>query len=100
MAPLTVDEYEQLARERMDRAAYDYYAGAAGDEQTLADNRKAFDRLKLRPRVPRPASIRTDPRSTKPGLAALRPVQRRSWWRVEPKSCSRSLLVRGSPGTS
>jgi 4-hydroxymandelate oxidase len=51
MAPLTVDEYEQLARERMDRAAYDYYAGAAGDEQTLADNRKAFDRLKLRPRV-------------------------------------------------
>jgi isopentenyl diphosphate isomerase/L-lactate dehydrogenase-like FMN-dependent dehydrogenase len=51
MAPLTVDEYEQLARERMDRAAYDYYAGAAGDERTLADNRQAFDRLKLRPRV-------------------------------------------------
>jgi len=51
MTPLTVDEYEQLARERMERTAYDYYAGAAGDEQTLADNRRAFDRLKLRPRV-------------------------------------------------
>ena len=51
MPPLTVDEYEQIARERMDPAAYDYYAGAAGDEQTLADNRQAFDRLKLRPRV-------------------------------------------------
>ncbi len=51
MAPLTVDEYEQIARERMDPAAYDYYAGAAGDEQTLADNRLGFDRLKLRPRV-------------------------------------------------
>jgi 4-hydroxymandelate oxidase len=51
MTPLNVDDYEKLARERMEPAAYDYYAGAAGDEQTLADNRKAFDRLKLRPRV-------------------------------------------------
>ncbi len=51
MTPLNVDEFEHLARERMDGASYDYYAGAAGDERTLADNRAAFDRVTLRPRV-------------------------------------------------
>lgn len=51
MPPLTIDEYEAVARERMERAAYDYYAGGAGDEVTLAANRAAFDRIRLRPRV-------------------------------------------------
>jgi 4-hydroxymandelate oxidase len=49
--PLTVDEYEAMARERMERSAYDYYAGGSGDEQTLAGNRSAFDAIRLRPRV-------------------------------------------------
>jgi 4-hydroxymandelate oxidase len=49
--PLTVDEYEAIARERMERSAYDYYAGGSGDERTLAANRSAFDRIRLRPRV-------------------------------------------------
>jgi 4-hydroxymandelate oxidase len=49
--PLTVDEYEAIARERMERPAYDYYAGGAGDERTLAANRRAFDAIRLRPRV-------------------------------------------------
>lgn len=35
----------------MEASAYDYYAGGAGDERTLADNRAAFDRIALRPRV-------------------------------------------------
>ena len=51
MTPLTVDEYEALARERMERSAYDYYAGGAGDERTLAANREAFNRIPLRPRA-------------------------------------------------
>ena len=51
MIPLRVDDYEALARARMDPAAYDYYAGAAGDERTLAANRAAFDQITLRPRV-------------------------------------------------
>ena len=51
MEPLTVDDYETLARERMERSAYDYYAGGAGEERTLAANRAAFDRIGLRPRV-------------------------------------------------
>ena len=51
MRPLTLDHYEALARERMERSAYDYYAGGAGDERTLAANRAAFDAIALRPRV-------------------------------------------------
>ncbi|HUF22815.1 MAG TPA: alpha-hydroxy acid oxidase [Vicinamibacterales bacterium] len=35
----------------MEPAAWDYYAGAAGDERTLADNVEALGRLKLVPRV-------------------------------------------------
>jgi len=49
--PLTLDDYEIIARERLERSAYDYYAGGAGDERTLAANRTAFDAITLRPRV-------------------------------------------------
>src|SRR5262245_9866423 len=35
----------------MDPAAFDYYAGGAGDELTLAENVRAFDRVWLTPRV-------------------------------------------------
>lgn len=51
MTPLTVADYETLARERLARQAWDYYAGGSGDERTLADNCAAFDRIPLRPRV-------------------------------------------------
>jgi 4-hydroxymandelate oxidase len=50
-APITVAELEPIARAAMDPAAWDYYAGGAGDERTLADNHAAWDRLRLRPRV-------------------------------------------------
>lgn len=49
--PITVADYELLARERTDPAAWDYQAGGAGDEVTLADNRASWDRIRLRPRV-------------------------------------------------
>jgi 4-hydroxymandelate oxidase len=49
--PITVAEYEPLARAAMDRGAWDYYAGGAGDEISLAAARDAWDRLRLRPRV-------------------------------------------------
>jgi len=48
---LTVDDYEPVARERLPRDAYDYYAGGAGDEWTLAENRRAFERWVIRPRM-------------------------------------------------
>jgi 4-hydroxymandelate oxidase len=49
--PLNVADYEALARERMERGAFDYFAGGSGDERTLAMNVRAFDRFVLRPRV-------------------------------------------------
>ncbi len=48
---LNLDEYERAARETLPAAVYDYYAGGAGDESTLRENRAAFARYALRPRV-------------------------------------------------
>ncbi len=44
-------DFEAIARDRMERAFYDYYAGGAEDEITLAANRGAFADVFLRPRV-------------------------------------------------
>ncbi|HEU5368321.1 MAG TPA: alpha-hydroxy acid oxidase [Ktedonobacterales bacterium] len=44
-------ELEALARQRMTPMAFDYYAGGAEDEVTLRENRAAFARIALRPRV-------------------------------------------------
>ena len=44
-------EFEPLARAAMDPAAYDYVAGGAWDELTLAENEAAWRRWRLRPRV-------------------------------------------------
>jgi 4-hydroxymandelate oxidase len=41
---------EDRARELLPAAVFDYYAGAAGDEVTLAENEEAWRRLWLRPR--------------------------------------------------
>jgi 4-hydroxymandelate oxidase len=49
--PINVSELEPLARSRMEPAAWDYYAGGAGDELTVADNSDAWNRLRLRPHV-------------------------------------------------
>lgn len=49
--PITVADYERLARERVDAGAWDYQSGGSGDERSLADNLAAWDRLRLRPRV-------------------------------------------------
>jgi 4-hydroxymandelate oxidase len=49
--PLNPDALEALARERLPRMVYDYYAGGAEDEVTLRGNRAAYRRLALRPRV-------------------------------------------------
>jgi 4-hydroxymandelate oxidase len=49
--PINVLEYEAIARQKMEPGAFDYYAGGAEDERTLAANRWAFDQVFLRPRV-------------------------------------------------
>ena len=48
---VNVDDFEAAARERLDPGAYGYFAGGAGDEHTLRENRAAFTRWELRPRV-------------------------------------------------
>jgi 4-hydroxymandelate oxidase len=48
---LNLADYEALARERMQPAAYEYVSGAAADEITLRWNREAYDRVELMPRV-------------------------------------------------
>jgi 4-hydroxymandelate oxidase len=49
--PLDLAALEAQARARLDRGVYDYIAGGADAEQTLADNQAAWSRLRLRPRV-------------------------------------------------
>ena len=48
---MELDELEAAARERLPQDVYDYVAGGAVDELTMAGNRDAWDRVKLRPRV-------------------------------------------------
>lgn len=49
--PVNLDEWEALARARLSQMAYDYYAGGADDEITVAENREAFRRRRVRYRV-------------------------------------------------
>lgn len=49
--PINLFEYEQLAKEHLSQMSFDYYSSGAGDEVTLQDNRAAFGRVKLRPRM-------------------------------------------------
>jgi 4-hydroxymandelate oxidase len=48
---ITLDDYEAPARERLPTDVYDYIAGGAGDEWTLRENRRAFERWMIRPRM-------------------------------------------------
>jgi 4-hydroxymandelate oxidase len=49
--PFNVQDFEEIARERLTQMAYDYYAGGAEDEITLRENREAFRRRFLKYRV-------------------------------------------------
>lgn len=48
---VSLDDYEQLARTRLEDNAWAYISGGAADERTLSWNREAFDRVKLCGRV-------------------------------------------------
>ncbi|MBI3941453.1 MAG: alpha-hydroxy-acid oxidizing protein [Chloroflexi bacterium] len=49
--PVNLFELEELAREKIPPEVWDYFAGGAEDEITLAENHRAFQRVKLRPRL-------------------------------------------------
>jgi 4-hydroxymandelate oxidase len=48
---LSLTEFEAIARERMHPGAFDYVAGGAWDELSLAENVAAWQRYRFRPRV-------------------------------------------------
>ena len=54
--PLDLTALEAAARERLERGVYDYVAGGADDERSVADAEAAWSRLRLRPRVLRDVS--------------------------------------------
>lgn len=48
---VSLDDYEALAKERVEPAAWAYLSGGAADEVTLRENRTAFEAMRLCPRV-------------------------------------------------
>ncbi len=48
---LTVEDFEPLARERLSKEVFDFVSGGAGDEWTLRENTRSFERWTIRPRV-------------------------------------------------
>lgn len=41
-----VTEYEELARQKLPKMVFDYYASGAEDQWTLRENRNAFERIR------------------------------------------------------
>ena len=73
MEPINLHDYERLARDRMDPAAWAYYSGGADGEVTLREERAAFERLRLIPRVLRGVAS-ADLRATVLGTPVSMPV--------------------------
>lgn len=48
---ISLDDYRRAARRRLPRMVWNYLDGGADDKFTLAENRSAFDRWALRPKV-------------------------------------------------
>ena len=70
---LNLDSLEARARERLDPMLFDYIAGGSGDEWTLRENRAAWSRVQILPRVLRGAGTR-DQRTTVLGTPVSFPV--------------------------
>jgi hypothetical protein len=49
--PLNVFDYEQMARQLLPPATWDYLSAGADDEVTLSRNRTAFEQIVLRPNL-------------------------------------------------
>uniref|UniRef100_A0A0A0KNX6 (S)-2-hydroxy-acid oxidase n=1 Tax=Cucumis sativus TaxID=3659 RepID=A0A0A0KNX6_CUCSA len=51
MEVTNVTEFEAIAKEKLPKMVYDYYASGAEDQWTLKENRNAFSRILFRPRI-------------------------------------------------
>jgi 4-hydroxymandelate oxidase len=73
MSIVNLFDYEHQASLSLEPGIWDYFCGGSGDEITLRENRSAFDRIKLLPRVLRDVnSVST--RTTVQGTAISLPV--------------------------
>jgi len=57
--PVSVERLEQMARKAMSPEGYAYVAGGAGIEETMRENRAAFERWRIVPRMLRDVSVRS-----------------------------------------
>ena len=48
---VSIEDLRDLARRRLPRAIFDFFDGGAEDEVTLRENRAAFERVRLLPKV-------------------------------------------------
>src|SRR3954451_1731603 len=48
---VSIEDLRQAARRRLPRAIFDFFDGGAEDEVTLRENRAAFERVRLLPKV-------------------------------------------------
>jgi isopentenyl diphosphate isomerase/L-lactate dehydrogenase-like FMN-dependent dehydrogenase len=48
---ISISDFEKNAADKLPRGIYDFYAGGANDMVTLRENKEAFSRLKLMPRI-------------------------------------------------
>src|SRR5512145_167204 len=48
---VSIEDLRRLAQRRLPRAIFDFFDGGAEDEVTLRDNRAAFERVRLLPKV-------------------------------------------------
>ncbi|TVU41392.1 hypothetical protein EJB05_14907, partial [Eragrostis curvula] len=51
MTITNITEYQAIAKQKLPKMAYDYYASGAEDEWTLKENTEAFSRILFRPRI-------------------------------------------------
>ncbi|EDW61733.1 uncharacterized protein [Drosophila virilis] len=56
MSLICVADFEQRAKQQLERTALDFYRNGAGEQVTLGQNREAYKRLRLRPRCLRDVS--------------------------------------------
>src|SRR5437899_7929769 len=56
---INLESLEPAARDQLERSLYDYIAGGAGDEWTLAENRAAWNRVQVLPRMLRGVANRS-----------------------------------------
>jgi len=71
--PVSVREYEAYAKSVLPANAWSYYASGANDMITLVENRAAFSRLRLLPRILRDVSA-VDTSTTVCGLRVSSPI--------------------------